>query len=148
MAVMDVESGRLLKYRQLVKHPRLNKRWSRTLANKFGRLTNRVGCRIKGTNTIKFVRASNAPSESRRDITYGQFVCTVRPEKNRTRFVVGDGRIDHSGKVGTPTVEMLVTKLLFNSVVPTKGAKFMTVDISILPPDSAGMARIRAHQPT
>ncbi|EJK53065.1 hypothetical protein THAOC_27566, partial [Thalassiosira oceanica] len=31
--------------------------------------------------------------------------------------------------VSTPTAEMLVSKILFNSVVSTKGAKFMTMDI-------------------
>ena len=29
-----------------------------------------------------------------------------------------------------PTVDMLVAKLLFNSVLSTKGTKFMTMDIS------------------
>jgi len=60
-------------------------------------------------------------------------VCTVRPEKaepNHTRFTVGGDRINYPGKVATPTTEMLVAKLLFNSVISTKGAKFMTMDIS------------------
>ena len=57
----------------------------------------------------------------------------VRPEKaeqNRTRFTVGGDRINYPGEVATPTAEMLVAKLLFNSVVSTPGAKFMTMDIS------------------
>jgi hypothetical protein len=32
--------------------------------------------------------------------------------------------------VGTPTAEMLVAKILFNSVVSTKNARFMTMDIA------------------
>ena len=62
-----------------------------------------------------------------------QFVCTVRPEKaepNQTRFTVGGGRINSPGAVATPTVEMLVAKMLFNSVISTKDACFMTMDIS------------------
>eukprot|EP00956_Cyclotella_meneghiniana_P036650 scaffold128493_cov64-Cyclotella_meneghiniana.AAC.1 len=73
------------------------------------------------------------PKERRKDVTYGQFVCTVRPEKkeqNRTRFVVGGNKINYPGEVATPTAEMLVAKLLFNSVVSTPGAKFMTMDLS------------------
>ena len=57
----------------------------------------------------------------------------VRPEKaeqNRTRFVVGDDKINYPGEVATPTAEMLIAKILFNSVIPTIGAKFMTADIS------------------
>ena len=69
-----------------------------------------------------------------KDVTYGQFVCTVRPEKeesNRTRFTVGGDRINYPGAVATPTAEMLVAKMLFNSsVISTKGARFMTMDIS------------------
>ena len=68
-----------------------------------------------------------------KDVTYGQFVCTVQPKKakpNRTRFTVGGDRINYPGKVATPTAEMLVAKMLFNSVISTRGAWFMTMDIS------------------
>ena len=49
-----------------------------------------------------------------KDVTYGQFMCLVRPEKaehNSTRFVVGGDRINYPGEVGTPTAEMLVAKI-------------------------------------
>ncbi len=68
-----------------------------------------------------------------KDITYGQFVCTVRPEKaepNSSRFTVGGDGINYPGKVATPAAEMLVTKMLFNSIISTRGARFMTMDIS------------------
>jgi len=68
-----------------------------------------------------------------KDVTYGQFVCTVQPEKaepNRTWFTVGGDRINYPGAVATPTAEMLVAKMLFNSIISTKDAQFMTMDIS------------------
>ena len=133
LAVLDRRTGRLLKYRQLLNHPDYRHDWTRSSANEFGRLANGVGGRIKGTNTIEFVTLHSIPRERRRDVTYGQFVCTVRPEKaepNRTRLVVGGDRINYPGEVGTPTAEMLVAKLLFNSTISTKGARFMTMDIS------------------
>ena len=68
-----------------------------------------------------------------KDVTYGQFVCKKQPEKsekNRTRFTVGGDRINYPGSVATPTAEMLVAKLLFNSTISIKGAQFMTIDIS------------------
>jgi hypothetical protein len=46
------------------------------------------------------------------------------------QFTVGGNRINYPGKVATPTAEMLVAKMLFNSVISTKGAWFMTMDIS------------------
>ena len=64
---------------------------------------------------------------------YKQFVCTVQPKKaepNQTQFTVGGDRINYPGKVATPTAEMLVAKMLFNSVISTKSARFMTMDIS------------------
>ena len=125
LAVMDKKSGKMLNYRQLLRHPDYKKDWSLSSANEFGRLANGVGRRIKNpTNTIKFVRYEDIPQDRRKDVTYGQFVCTIRPEKkeqNRTRFVVCGNKINYPGEVATPTAEMLVAKLLFNSVVSTPG---------------------------
>ena len=56
--------------------------WSLSSANEFGQLANGVGGRIKNpTNTIKFIRKQDIPMERRKNVTYGQFICTVRPEK-------------------------------------------------------------------
>ena len=130
---MDAETGKLLNYRQLRRDPKYSKEWNKSSANEFRRLSNGVGGRVKGTNTIKFIKRSDVPAGRRKDVTYGQFVCSVRPEKkerNRTRFVIGGDCINYPGEVATPTACMLVAKIIFNSVVSTKGAKFMTMDIS------------------
>ena len=90
--------------------------------------------RIKNpTNTIWFIKRGDIPRERRKDVTYGSFVCNVQPEKEeqeRTRFVVRGDRINYPGEVtATPTADMLVAKMLFNSVVSTKRARFMTMNI-------------------
>jgi hypothetical protein len=80
-----------------------------------------------------FNSSIKVPKDLMKDIMYDQFICTVRPEKaepNRMRFTVGGDRINYPGKVATPTAEMLVAKMLFNSVNSTRGARFMTIDIS------------------
>jgi hypothetical protein len=62
-----------------------------------------------------------------------QFVCTVRPENAESKqmqFTVGGDRNNYPGKVAAPTEEMLVAKMLFNSVIFMKSAHFMTMDIS------------------
>ncbi|KAL7488941.1 hypothetical protein ACHAW6_014541, partial [Cyclotella cf. meneghiniana] len=134
MAVLDRDTGKLLNYRQLLRTPKFAQVWSKSSANEFGRLADGVGGRVKGTNTIRFIFEHEIPTERKKDVTYGSFVCMVRPEKtdepNRTRFTVGGDRINYPGEVGTPTAEMLVAKLLFNSIVSTPNAKFMTIDIS------------------
>ena len=43
---------------------------------------------------------------------------------------MGGDKIDFPGEVATPTAYMLVAKPLFNSIISTKGASFMTIDIS------------------
>jgi hypothetical protein len=58
---------------------------------------------------------------------------TIRHEKKKTHhtsFVVRGNKINYPGKVATPTAEMLVAKLLFNSIISTHGAQFMTMDIA------------------
>jgi hypothetical protein len=135
MAVLDKDTGDLLNYRQLLRHPKYKAQWKVSSANKFGRLAIGVGGRIKKpTKTIRFICEQDVPKDRRKDITYGSFTCSVRPEKtdepNRTRFRAGGDKIKYPGEVATPTVEMLVAKLLFNSVVSTPDAKFITMDIS------------------
>ncbi len=69
----------------------------------------------------------------RNDFTYGKFVCNVRPqkaEKNCTRLIIGGNRVNYYGKVGTPTADMLLVKVMLNSIVSTMNAKFMCIDIS------------------
>ena len=133
MAVMDASTGKMLNYRQLRRDPKYKIQWDKSAANEFGRLADGVGNRVKGTKTIEFIRKCDVPQSRMKDVTYGSFVSNVRnekTEKNRTRFVVGGDRINYPGEVATPTAEMLVAKLLFNSVISTKGARFMTMDIS------------------
>ena len=88
---------------------------------------------MKGTNTIKFIHKHKVPKPCMKDVTHGSFVCTDRPEKaekDQTRYLVGGDRINYPGEFATPTTEMLVAKLLFNSVISTPGARFMTMDIA------------------
>eukprot|EP00804_Cyclotella_cryptica_P030543 CCRYP_014824-RA/>CCRYP_014824-RA protein AED:0.46 eAED:0.46 QI:0/-1/0/1/-1/1/1/0/105 len=92
LAVLVKSTGKLLNYHQLLQHPVYQGDWTISSANEFGCLAQGVGCRIKGTDTIRFLRKSDIPQDRRKDVTYGRFVCTVRPEKaepNRTHFTVG-----------------------------------------------------------
>jgi hypothetical protein len=107
-------------------NPKYKKAWSLSAANKFRRLANGIGGHVKNpTNTIKFISQHEVRAYRRKDIMYGQFVCLVRSQKakpNQMCFRVGGDRINYPGKVATPTAEMLVAKMLFNSVISTKGA--------------------------
>jgi hypothetical protein len=71
--VLDQETGELLEYCQLLKHPQFKDEWNRSAADEFGRLAQGVGGRIKGTDTIRFIHKHEVP-------TYVKFVCTIRTE--------------------------------------------------------------------
>ena len=81
---MDAETGKVLNYRQLMQGQKHKEIWSKFSANEFGRLANDVGGRIKGTNTIKFINKRDIPSKRMKDVTYGKFVCLIRPKKKET----------------------------------------------------------------
>ncbi len=59
-------------------------------------------------------------------------VCEVRPEKdnpNRTRITIGGSRICFPGDVGTNTASLELFKVLLNSVLSRKGARFSTINL-------------------
>ena len=66
-------------------------------------------------------------------MTYGLITCLIQPEKidepNRTRLVAGGDRVLYPGYASTPTANLLIVKILINSIISTAGAKFMTMDI-------------------
>ena len=57
----------------------------------------------------------------------------IRPEKkdpNRVRITAGGDRLDYHGETSTETASLETAKILLNSVLSTKNAKFMAIDIS------------------
>ena len=106
--------------------------WGESFGNEIGRLAQGMPDRVEGTNTMFFVHKSEVPQDRFQDCTYGRVVCDVRKhkeEKHRTRLTVGGDRINYPDDCGTPTSDLLTVKLLFNSVISTEGAKFMSLDI-------------------
>eukprot|EP00804_Cyclotella_cryptica_P018370 CCRYP_015487-RA/>CCRYP_015487-RA protein AED:0.13 eAED:0.11 QI:0/0/0/1/0/0.5/2/0/1281 len=131
--VLDHETGELLEYRALLRHPKFKDAWSLSAANEFDRLAQGKTGRVKGTNTITFINKKDVPQERFKDVTYIKFVCQVRTEKkepNRTRATLGGNLINYPDDVGTPTADLLLIKIFLNSVISTKGAKFANADIS------------------
>jgi hypothetical protein len=125
LAVMDKATGKMLNYRQLLRHPKYSADWQLFVCQRIW--TPHKWCRWSRErhHTIKFIKKSKIPRDRQCDVTYGQFVCTIRPKKsepNRTRFVAGGNKTNDPGEVATPTADMLVATILFNSVVLTKDA--------------------------
>jgi hypothetical protein len=132
-AVLDEETGDMLEYRQLIRHPEHQELWGAQHGKEIGRLAQGLPGIVEGTDTIEFITRKDIPADRQRDVTYAMIVCSVRPEKadpNRVRITIGGNRINYPGDVSTPSADLLTVKLLINSVISTKGAKFFTLDIS------------------
>ena len=80
-AVLDQDTGDLLEYKHLLKHPKLKETWGRGHAKEVGRLAQGLPGVVDGTNTMKFIPKDNIPADRLRDCTYARIVCNVRPEK-------------------------------------------------------------------
>ena len=127
------ETGEIYEYRHLIQDERYKQTWEDSMCDELGRLAQgRQSTGLKGTNTFNFIPFDAIPQDRRKDITYPRIVVDYRPQKekpNRTRITVGGNRINYPFPVTTQTAELCTHKLLVNSVVSTKNAKYMTADI-------------------
>eukprot|EP00956_Cyclotella_meneghiniana_P007050 scaffold9575_cov44-Cyclotella_meneghiniana.AAC.1 len=113
--VLDPETGQLLEYRQLLRHPKYKDAWNISAANEFGRLAQGIKGRV-----IRQQIQSNSYAK----------VQTEKEEPNQTRAIFGGNLIHYPDDVGTPTADLLLIKIFLNSVISTKGARFATADLS------------------
>jgi hypothetical protein len=87
----------------------------------------------KGTNTIFFLSHKEIrliPADQM--IPYARIVIDHRPPKddwNRLRITVGGNLINYSFELTTRTTDMVSSKILWNSTISTKGARFAGADI-------------------
>jgi hypothetical protein len=124
-AVLDDKTGNLLEYRHLLKHPKYKKVWSKL----FGK---EIWCLATTTKTIAFMEKQQIPQARHKDITYGRIVCAYCSEKKdpyHTSITMGGNLVNYPDDYGTPTADLLTIKLMFNSIISTPNAKFMTIDI-------------------
>ena len=124
-SILDEDTGDLLEYRHLMKHPKYKDTWLKSFGTEIRHL-------VTTTETIFFKRKDKIPHDRRKGITYGRVVCTYHSEKKdpyQTRLTMGGNLVNYPDNCGTPTSDLLTIKLLLNSVISTKNAKFMTIDI-------------------
>jgi hypothetical protein len=128
-----METNMHLNYCQLLRHPKYKDSWAKSAANEFGRLAQGLkDGRVKGSNTIKFICKDKDPEDRMKDVTYGSFSCDFKPnkeEKECTRLTVGGNRINYSDDCGKPTADMILFKILVNSILFTPNAKCIMIDI-------------------
>ena len=125
---INPDTGMIAEYRELSQCSE-GAIWQASNADEIGRLAQGFGA-IKGTNTIFFIHPSAMPKD--RKATYVRVVSAMRPEKAnpyRVRWTVGGDKVDYPFDVSTKTADLTTAKLLFNSVLSTPFARFMTADL-------------------
>ena len=78
---MDEETGDLLEYRHLVKHPNHKKVSGGAFVKEVVCLAQGLPGIVKGTDTLNFIFKHEIPSDRFKDVTYARIVCNYRPEK-------------------------------------------------------------------
>ena len=97
-AVLDSQTGELLEYLDLIKHPIYKEVWEGAFGKEVGRLTQGLPGVVEGTNTMKLIPKSDIPAERHKNTAY------VRPEKedpNRVRVTAAENQIKTLGTVGS-----------------------------------------------
>ncbi len=87
-----------------------------------------------GTNSV-FVMTHgeiDIPMNAGHKWTYARVVVDYRPQKedpNQIRIAVGGNLITYKGDTSTCTADLTTSKLLWNSVLSTKGTRYMCLDL-------------------
>ena len=140
MPVLDKASGQSLQYCQLTKHPKFSHHWNTSFANELDPLCQGIGKgskgprqqRVEGTNTVRLIKFAEIPQDRRHEICHSMVVCEVKPHKedpNCTRITVTGSQIFYPGDVGTPTGSLDLVKLIINSVLLRRNARFVSFEI-------------------
>jgi hypothetical protein len=122
------DTGKLAEYKEL-SHSSDGPVWIESSCEEIGRLFQGYKL-IKGTNTCIWIRKCDIPRGKR--ATYLRIVCAHRPEKEnpfRLRWTAGGDRIEYLFDASTKTADLATAKILFNSVLSTRDARFMGMDV-------------------
>ena len=101
--------------------------WMKFFANELGCLAQGIRD-MPGTDTIDFIPHADVPVWT--TIMYGRIVCTYclhKIDKHRIRLTFGVNLFICLYDFSAPTSDMTTEKLLFNSLVSTPGASFITL---------------------
>ncbi len=127
------KQGKLLEYCHLIANPNTHATWTHSYGKELGWLAQGMPGQVTGMDTIFFIPTDKVPRARAKDVTYGLITCLIKPEKtkepNRTKLVAGGDRVHFPSYAGTPTTDLLIVKLLINSMISTPGARFFTMEI-------------------
>jgi hypothetical protein len=136
-------------YKRLKNDPETAEVWQPAFGKDFGGMAqgdDKTG--RKGTNSV-FVMTHNEidiAKNAGHKWTYARVVVDYRPQKedrNRIRIAVGGNLITYRGNTSTCKADLTTSKLLWNSVLSTDGARYMYQ--KLLPHGCIGLLRIHEN---
>ena len=133
--VHPVTGKTISNYKALARDPVTQETWTTALGKEFGNIAqgdSKTG--EKGTNCV-FIMTHDQIRAIPKDrvVTYARIVVDFRPQKedpNRVRITTGGNLTQYPGELITRTADLTTSKVLWNSVVSTEGAKYMGIDVN------------------
>ena len=127
-AIIDDKTGKLLDFFHLNKMDKYPDIRMKRFPNELSHLAQGISD-VPSTDTIDFIPHAEVPFGT--TITYGLIVCTYLPqktEKHRKRLTVGGNLFICMYYGSAPTSDMTTSKPLFNALMSTPGARFITLN--------------------
>jgi hypothetical protein len=133
--VHPVTGRTISSYKKLMHDPATTEVWQTAFGKDFGGMAQ--GCNKtgqKGTNAM-FVMSHNEIAHAlaaKKKFTYANPVVDYRPQKedpHRIHIMAGGNLINYEGNASVQTADLYTAKLHWNSVVSTKDARYMCLDI-------------------
>jgi hypothetical protein len=122
-------------YKKAIQDPRLKEVWQRAFGKEFGGLAQgdtKTG--TLGTDAIFVMTHDDIRRLNGKKYTYARIVMDHRPQKadpNRIRITAGGNLVQYDGDVSVRSADITTAKLHWNSVISTKDARYMCLDISL-----------------
>ena len=130
---MNEETGEIHNYQKLLKQDSTLEIWALAMWKELGTLSQGYKGLVEGTNTFLFMSHDDIhgiPPE--KTVTYARIVVDYWPQKadpNCVRLTVGGNIFNVPGDLSTTTADLTTSKILWNSVLSTKYARFSCIDI-------------------
>ena len=104
----------------------------KAMCKELGRLAQGYG-ETEGTNTFRFSTLEEIANISPdRTVTYAKIVVDYRPQKsdpNRVQLTGGGNLIDYPHELTMQTADITTSKIMWNSVISTTGARYACADV-------------------
>jgi hypothetical protein len=129
--VHPTTSETISSYKKLMHDPATAEMWQTAFGKYFGGMVQgHMKTGQKGMNLI-FVMAHAEITKipKNQTVTYAQVVVNFRPQKADQyciRITTGGNLINYPGKLSTCTADLTTSKLMWNNVLSTKGAKYVS----------------------